>query len=765
MRRQLASAMMLTGALLAPQLTAADTEFGGTVGRTLADSVEEWPAEPRAPEGAPNILIWLIDDAGFAQLAPYGGPIATPAVDQVAERGILFNNFHTIALCSPSRAALLAGRNHHSIAMGSHALSPMGFPGYHARIPKSAGSIARILQAAGYATYALGKWDHLPVTDLSAAGPFDRWPSGQGFDHFYGFVAAEANHFDPVLWENHAPVDIDPEDDAYFLTTDLADRAIEYIQALKANKPDKPFFMYWSTGAVHAPHQAPREYIERYAGRFDQGWDHLRETILANQIQKGIVPAGTGLAPKQHEIPDWNDVPDEHRALFARQMEAFAAQLEHTDHEFGRILAVLERIGELGNTLVVVLSDNGASAEGGMLGNFNENIMFSGRSPTLEENMRYFDDWGGPKTVNHYHTGWSAAGNTPFPLFKHQVHRGGNQIPLILSWPRNIVPDEQVRQQYHHVIDLVPTILDAIGVEKPEYLDGILQQPFDGTSMTYAFANPDAPSTRTVQYYEVWGNRGIYKNGWTAATVHAGIMPWHHGAYEPQPFEDDVWQLFHVAEDFSQSRDLARENPEKLRELQLAWESEAEKYNVYPLDADKTGRLVNQMNMWGPKSDGFTYFPPGTSRIPESLSPPVKNRSHRITAEIETDNRRLSGMIATTGGVTSGYAFYVKDGYPVYSYNLHGLALYEVRSRNRVPLGASTVRMEFEKTGEFSGVARLYIDGEEVGEVELPETVRGVFSVQEGFDVGRDSGSAVSDDYAVPFRFEGRLNRVDFDLL
>ena len=710
-------------------------------------------------------MIWMIDDAGFAHLEPYGGMISTPTVNELAETGLVYNNFHTIALCSPSRAAMLAGRNHHSIAMGSHALSPMGFPGYHARIPKSAGSIAKILQASGYVTIALGKWDHLPVTDMSSSGPFDRWPTGQGFDRFYGFLAADANHFAPALWDNHTPVELPADNPDYFLTTDLADKAIEFIRSVKANTPDKPFFVYWSTGAVHAPHHAPRSYIERYKGKFDQGWDHMRATILDNQVKRGIVPAGTKLAAKYEEIPDWKDVPEEHRPLFARQMEAFAAQLEHTDYEFGRILKALESMKQLDNTLVIVVSDNGASAEGGMTGTFNEIMGINGRPPSLEENMRYFEDWGGPETVNHYHTGWSAAGNTPFPYFKHHIHRGGNQIPLVISWPDGIDPDEEVRQQYHHIIDLAPTILDAAGMEKPEYIDGIKQQPFDGTSMAYTFTDAQAPSTRNTQYYEVWGNRGIYKEGWSAATVHANIMPWHYGKYTQHAFEDDVWQLYNTNEDFSQSRDLSKKFPEKLKELQEAWEEEARKYNVFPLDGDKTGRLVNQMNKTGPKGNLFEYYPPGGTRIPEALSPPVKNRSHRITADIEIDNNKVEGIIATTGGVSAGYAFYVKDGFLTYTYNLFGLDLYQIKAKKRLPTGPSRVRFEFEKTGEHRGIGRLYIGTELVGEGELPEMVRGVFSIQEGFDIGKDSGSAVSGDYKIPFRFSGKLKKVWFNLL
>jgi arylsulfatase len=739
-------------------------DFAGTIGKTLQDSVPYWHADVAAPRDAPNILIWIIDDAGYSHLEPYGSPIATPNITDVANDGIVYSNFHTVPLCSPARAALLAGRNHHSISMGSHALSPMGFPGYYARIPENAGSIARILKSAGYATMALGKWDHLPAAEISDAGPFDRWPSGQGFERFYGFLAAEANHFGPVLWEDHAPVP-PSEDQSYFLTTDLADKAIEYIGALQANSPEKPFFMYWATGAVHAPHHAPKPFIDRYSGQFDRGWDEMRKEVLAEQKRRGLVPADTELAPKQGGIPDWAALSAEERKLFTRQMEAFAGQLEHADQEFGRILDYLEAIGERDNTIVVILSDNGSSAEGGMHGIFNENLMFSGRDPTLEENMAYYNEWGGARTNNHFHAGWAALGNTPFPYFKHQVQRGGTQVPLVISWPAKIRHDNKVRSQYHHIIDIAPTLLEAAGIEKPEILEGVLQTPFDGKPMNYTFVDADAPSRRDIQYFEIWGNRGIWADGWEAATVHAGIMPWDFKPYTPAPFDDDVWELYDTRTDFSQSRDLAESKPQKLEELKALWEQEARRYQVYPLDADKTGRLVAQMNRSGPVRDHLVYVPPGGRRVPEPLSPQVKNRSHEIVVDLDTRGAETSGVVVTAGGATAGYALLFDKGVPVYVYNLYGLKFYELRAAKAPPAGRVEIRFEFEKTGEFAGIGRLYVNGDQVAEEVMPETVRGVFSVQEGFDVGMDNGTSVSPEYAVPFQFTGNLRKVEFKLL
>jgi arylsulfatase len=741
-----------------------DDRFKGAIGKNRAESTEWWPPKNKAPADAPNILIWLLDDAGYAQLQPYGGPIATPSISAVAETGILYSNFHSVPLCSPARAALLAGRNHHTVSMGSHALSPMGFPGYYARIPENAGSIAKILKRSGYATMALGKWDHLPAADISPAGPYDYWPSGQGFDRFYGFLAAEANHFNPVLWEDHAPVPAHGDDD-YFLTTDLADHAIEYIGELQGSEPDKPFFMLWATGAVHAPHHAPEDYIQKFRGVFDEGWDALREHVLARQIALGVVPKTTVLSEKQREIADWASITEEERLLFSRQMEVFAAQLRHADDQFGRIIDYLAKIGERDNTIIIILSDNGASAEGGMTGLFNENLMFSSQRPTLAQNLPHREDWGGPRTNPHYHAGWATAGNTPFPLFKHLVHRGGTAVPMIVAWPKGGLPAGEIRTQYHHVIDVVPTLLDAIGLDPPAVLDGVEQLPLEGVSMTYSFSQPQAPTRRTQQYYEIWGNRGLWQEGWEAVTAHGGIMPWHFEKPGDLPFEQDRWELYNTASDFSTSKDLAALMPEKLASMQAAWEEQALRYRVYPLDADKTGRLVAELSKAGPAREQYVYVPPAGQRVPEPLSPPIKNRSHRITAELTAGSSDTSGMIVTSGGMPAGYALYLERGFPVYVYNYNGLSTYMIRSSVPVPVGPSVVRFDFEKTADNQGVGYLYLNDVLVGSGAISQTVPGVFSVQEGFDVGMDSGSSVTPDYETPFKFEGELHRVTFDLL
>ena len=746
-----------------PADASAAPAFSGLVGRSRDESVPAWPARPSPPEGAPNILIWLLDDAGFAHLEPYGGLIRTPNVQRLAERGLTYANFHSVPLCSPARAALLTGRNHHAVAMGSHIMSPAGFPGYHGRVPASAASFARILRDQGYATYALGKWDQTPLTEASVAGPFDAWPSGQGFERFYGFLGGEAHHFLPSLWSDHSPISPGAGDPDYFLTTDLADKAIEFIGGLRASNPDKPFLMYWATGAVHAPHHAPAEDIRSYAGAFDQGWDEARRQILKRQIALGLAPGNARLTEKRGGIADWADLPEPERRLYARQMEAFAAQLEQADRQFGRILDFLERLGELRNSLVIVTSDNGASAEGGMTGLHNEAVSFNSVTSSFESNNRFLEDWGGPETANHFHAGWAAAGNTPFPYYKHHVDGGGIRVPLVLFWPDGI-RDRGIRRQYHHIIDLAPSILEAAGVAAPAKVDGVPQQPFDGLSMGYSYHEADAPSKRALQYYEVWGNRGIYKDGWKAATVHNGIMPWQVPI--PGDLDADVWRLYNLNEDFAESRDLAAERPEKLRELQEAWEREAHKHGVFPVDPDRRPRFIAQMNRFGRKESVIDYAPEGAWRVPEALSPPVKNRSFRIRARIEAlAGQPLEGVIVAAGGVTGGYALYVDGGYPVYIYNLYNEVHYQVRGERPIAPGPADLEFRFAKNAEGNGgLGELLLNGESIGSAEIPQTVRNSFSIEDGFDIGRDEGSPVSREYQPPFPFTGLIKGLTFDL-
>ena len=598
---------------------AAKAEFKGKIAREYENSKEWWPEPVQPPKGSPNVVIFLLDDVGFAQVGSFGALINTPNIDKLAKNGLRYNNFHTTALCSPSRATLMAGRNPHSIGLGSHALTAMGFPGYNAIVPDTAKSVANYLQSTGYVNYALGKWDHTPLYEISQVGPFHRWPSGEGFDHSYCFMAADVHQFVPVMWDDHHP---EPYRKSEHLDKDLADRAISWITGHKSIKPDLPFMMLWASGSMHSPHHAPAEYIRRYRGKFDMGWDKAREQILARQKELGVVPANTKLTERIPEIPAWDSLNDTEKKLYARQMEVFAAQMEHVDHQIGRVVATLERIGELDNTLIFVTADNGASGEGGLAGTFNETYVLNGLQTPFEANIRHLARWGDETTYPHYHAGWAMAGNTPFRYFKQSEHRGGQHDALVVHWPKGIQAKGEVRSQYHHISDIAPTILEATKVEVPESYHGIKQQPMDGVSMAYSFNNADAPNAKKRQYYEMFGNRAIWVDGWKAVTLHANRMPWELNAR--LPFDQDKWELYHVAEDFSESTNLAEKHPEKLEELKKIFDEEAWKYNVYPLYDDMVKRIgAQEKRLFGDRKE-FTYFYPGAIRIAEKASAPVK---------------------------------------------------------------------------------------------------------------------------------------------
>ncbi len=739
------------------QAQAQDQEFQGKIGRTLKDSEEYWPEPVRAPEGAPNVLVWLIDDMGFGHASPFGGLTPTPTLDRLAENGLRYNNFHTTALCSPTRAAINAGRNHHRIGMGSHSLTAMGFPGYNAHPPESAKGFADILKGAGWSTMFIGKWDHTPQWESTFSGPFDRWPSGDGWEHFYGFMSGDMNNFNPIMWVDHTPVQPSYDQPGYHVNEDMADTAIRWISMLRASAHDKPFAMFWATGAVHAPHQAPREWRERFKGQFDMGYDAAREIILERQIEMGIVPEGTRLSPRDEEIPAWSTLNEEEKALYARQMEAFAAQLAYSDFEFGRIVNYLETIGELDNTVIIFTSDNGGSGEGGLHGTFNENGFFNG-VPNIpyEINSKYMNDWGSRVGVWHVTAGWTQAGNTPFQFYKQSAHRGGNADPLIVSWPAGIDArfNGDIREQYSHVIDIAPTILAAAGVEAPPVIDGVEQMSFDGIPLNYTFDDPDAEDRRTVQYYELFGNRAIYADGWIAVTLHKGKRPWQLNA--EGTLEDDVWELYNLEEDFSQSTDLADRYPEKLAELQALFEVEAEKNNVYPLDGNIGPRLAAMQARAAPQGKELVYYPPAAIRVHESVAPPIKNKSHELVAELDLPADDRDGMLVTAGGRTAGYALYIKNRRLTYVYNYIGIERTVIISTEEVPSGESVVSMRFTRTGDFEGDAELFIDGRSVGKAHIENTVPATYSIEETFDVGEDTGSPIIENgYAVPFRSKG----------
>jgi len=735
----------------------AGEEFKGKIAKSYEDSVEWWPEDPTPPEGAPNIIIFLLDDVGFAQVGSFGALIETPNIDRLASNGLRYNNFHTTALCSPSRASLMAGRNPHSIGLGSHALTAMGFPGYNAIMPASAKSVANYLAKEGYINYALGKWDHTPLYEISQVGPFDRWPSGEGFQHAYTFMAADVHQFVPVMWNDHTP---EPYRKSYHLDRDLADRAIHWITGHKSIKPDLPFMMLWASGSMHSPHHAPPDYIEKYRGKFDMGWDKAREQIFANQKKLGVIPADTKLTERIPEIPAWDSLNDEEKKLYARQMEVFAAQMELVDAQIGRVVAELERIGELENTLIFVTADNGASGEGGLAGTFNETYVLNGLQTPFDANMRHYENWGDATTYPHYHAGWAMAGNTPFRYFKQSEHRGGQTDALVVHWPKGIEAKGEIRNQYHHISDIAPTILEAAGIGVPEVYDSVEQQPMDGVSMIYSFDAPDASNVKKRQYYEMFGNRAIWVDGWKAVTLHANRMPWNINV--TLPFEQDVWNLYHTAEDFSESTDLAEKYPDKLAELQAIFEEEAWKYGVFPLYDDMIARLTKQQSRLFGDQKEFVYFSPGAIRIAEKASAPVKNRSHTIVTNVDLSGDE-EGVIVSVGGMTGGFTMFIKDGRLYFDYNYLDGVYYTMKSP-KLPKGKTELKFNFIKTGNFAGTGELYVNGRKVAETEMPKMHISTYSLAETFDVGRDTGTQVSKLYQDPFAFTGKLDRVAITL-
>ena len=654
-------------------------EFEGKIAKSYEESEEWWPKQTKPAEGTPNVVILLLDDTGFGHLGSFGGLIETPNIDQLANDGLRYNNFHTTALCSPSRATIMAGRNHHRIGLGSHSLTAMGFPGYNAYAPESAKSVAKQLQKAGFVNYAIGKWDHTPLVEVSESGPFDRWPSGEGFDYFYGFMAADADNYRSLLWRDHYPIEDWAGEKDYHLSEALADEFIRNTTSHVSASPDIPFMMFWAPVAMHSPHQAPQKYIDYYKGKFDMGWDNAREIIHQKQLELGIIPQGTQLSPRIPELPAWDSLNDDEKKLYARQMEVFAAMLTHVDEQIGRMIDVLKRTGQYENTVIFVTADNGSSGEGGQAGTFNETYVLNGLQTPFDANMSHYDDWGGPNTYPHFHAGWAMAGNTPFKYFKQIVHNGGIADPLIISWPKGIKAKGEVRNQYSHITDIAATILDVTGTPFLEEIEGHKQMALDGTSLKYSFDNANAPEQHTEQYYELFGNRAIYQDGWKAVTIHGNRMPWNTNSVTP--FEDDVWELYNVNEDFSESNNLAEQYPEKLEELKARWDELAWENNVYPLYDDMIQRLAKQQGrLFGDRKE-FTYYYPGAQRIAEKASAPVKGRSHTIETTLKLTGSE-EGVIVACGGFTGGYTLFIKNNKLYYvnipQYSRHQVKLQKV---------------------------------------------------------------------------------------
>ena len=722
--------------------------------------------EVKAPPSAPNLLIVLIDDMGFGQSSAFGGPVRMPTVERLANDGLRYNQFHTTALCSPTRAALLTGRNHHMNNMGSITEMATAFPGQTGQRPNNVAPVAEMLRLNGYSTAAFGKSHETAAWEVSPSGPTDRWPTRSGFDKFYGFMGGETNQWAPLLYDGMTKVE-PSKDPNYHLMTDMTDQAIGWMQSQKSLTPDKPFFIYFAPGATHAPHQVPKQWIAKYKGKFDQGWDKLREETLVRQKKLGVVPADTKLAPKPEAIKDWSTLSPDEKKLFARQMEVFAAFGEYADTEIGRLIDAIKATGQLDNTLIFyVVGDNGASAEGGMSGMFNEMTYFNGVQETVQDVLKHYDDLGGPNTYSHYAAGWAVAGDTPFTWTKQVASSyGGTRNGMVVSWPKAIKAKNEVRSQWHHVIDIVPTILQAAGLPEPKSVNGTPQTPIQGTSMVYSFADPKADSTHKTQYFEIFGNRAIYNDGWLAGTI-------HRAAWETKPrrpLEQDIWELYDTRTDFSLVNDLAAKNPDKLKEMQDLFMKEAEKNSVLPLD-DRTLERTNAAMVGRPDlMAGRTSLTvhEGMIGMSENVFINIKNRSHIITADLEIPKGGANGAILAQAGRFGGWSLYLKDGKPTYTYNFLGLQRYTITAKQALPAGKTTVRFEFAYDGGGigkGGVGTIFVNGKNVATGRIERTQYGIFSADEGADVGADEGTPVTEAYKVPFKFTGKISKVTIDL-
>src|SRR5215467_905003 len=683
-----------------------DPKFNGTIGRTYKDSKPDKIPLTKAPAGAPNVLLILIDDSGFGQWGTFGGEIPTPNLDRLAKSGLRYTRYHTTALCSPSRAAILTGRNHHSVATGVITELGCGYPGYSGQIPKSTAMVSEILRQNGYSTAFFGKNHNIADWETSISGPYDRWPALQGFDHFYGFVGGEANQWAPALYRDTSPIEMEVpkgRENDYTLNEALADEVIAYICKEKSVTPDRPFFVYYAPGATHAPHHVPKQWIDKFKGKFSQGWDEYRKEAHARQIKLGLVPPDTKLTPRPKEIPAWDSLDADHKRVAERLMETFAGYTAQTDFEVGRVLDVLDQIGQTENTLVIwQIGDNGASMEGTLSGVFNEMSSLNGVPEPAAYMVQHIDEIGGPNSYNHFPVGWAWAMNSPFQWGKQIAsHFGGTRNPVVISWPAKIKDKGGVRSQFHHVIDIVPTILEAANVPEPYMVNGVQQKPIEGISMMYSFADAKAKEQRGTQYFEMFGNRAVYHQGWVAACRH-GRLPWENaGSFD---FDNDKWELYKVDEDFSEYNDVVAENPKKLRELQEVFWIEAMRYNVLPLDdrfIERADPSLRPSLIEGRTE--FIYYP-GAVRIPESSSPNVKNKSHTITAQVEMPKEGGDGVLVAAGGIVAGYALYIKDGKPTYEYNWFTQSRYKVTSSEKLQPGASTIRVEFKYDG--SGVGK-----------------------------------------------------------
>ncbi|HJR82758.1 MAG TPA: arylsulfatase [Sphingomicrobium sp.] len=720
--------------------------------------------EVKAPEGAPNVLIVLIDDIGFGGPSTFGGPIRTPTLDALAQKGLRYNNFHTTALCSPTRVALKSGRNHHSANAGSIMETATAYPGNTGQIPNSVAPLAEMMRLNGYSTGAFGKWHETAAWETSVSGPFDRWPTHQGFDKFYGFIGGETDQWYPLIYDGVKKVE-PPKMENYHFTVDMTNQAINWVKAQQSMTPDKPFFVYFATGATHAPHHVPKEWADKYKGQFDKGWDQVRRETMERQKKLGLIPASTKLGARPKDLKAWNTLPENQRRLFARQAEVFAGFLEQTDHEIGRLTKAIEDIGEMDNTLVIYIAgDNGTSAEGGFVGMYNEMTYFNGVAEKVEDLIPLIDKWGGPETFPHMAAGWAVAFDAPFSWTKQVASDfGGTRNGVVISWPKRIKDVGGIRTQFSHAIDVAPTVLEAARLPEPKIVNGTPQKPLEGASLVYTFDEANAPERHTTQYFEMFGNRGIYHEGWFARTIHRA--PWQTSGMGP--LASDVWELFDVKSDFSLANDLAAKNPEKLKELQALFMKEAEKYNVLPID-DRTiertnPQLAGRPDVLGDRKSLTLYE--GMEGMLENTFMNTKNRSSKITAEIEVPAAGANGAILSQGGRFGGWSLYVKDGKPAYTYNFLGLSRYTVESPEALPGGPATVVLDFAYDGGGmgkGGQTRLLVNGKEVASGRVEKTQPNIFSADETADVGIDNQTPVALGIGIgaETRFTGRINKV-----
>jgi arylsulfatase A-like enzyme len=742
--------------------------FRGQIGLSAKDSKPDFPKPIQAPKGAPNILLVLLDDVGFGASSTFGGPIETPTLERLAKSGLRYTEFHTTALCSPTRAALLTGRNHHSAHTGVIIEQATGFPGYDSLMGKDTATVAEILKQHGWNTGWFGKNHNVPDWQSSQAGPFDLWPTALGFEHFYGFVGAETNQWRSAVFEGTKPVEPYLANPDYNFDYDMADQAIKWIRNLKAVAPDRPFFLYYAPGATHSPHHPKKEWIAKYKGKFDQGWDKVREETLARQKRLGIVPANTLLTKRPKGIPAWDSLNAKQKQLYAYMMEIYAGYLEQTDYNVGRVLDAIGQLGQLDNTLVFyIVGDNGASAEGRLTGVLNELAGVNGVSEDFNEVLKHKDDLGTWKTHNHYPVGWAHAMDAPFQWTKQIAsHYGGTGNGLVISWPTRIKDDGGIRSQWHHVIDIVPTILEVTGLEQPSSVNGVAQKPIEGVSMAYSFDNPKAPSARQTQYFEMMGNRGIYHEGWVACTTPVRV-PWEPVGPAVDVINGYKWELYHVADDFSEAVNVADKYPEKLYDLQLLFYAEAAKYNVLPLDDSTIGRFDPAIRPSLTRGRTEFRYEGTLTRIPEGAAPDVKNKSFRITANLVLPKGDEHGIVLTQGGLSAGYALLFNDGKPVFDYNFLNIAHYEIAAKTAVTPGKHTVVFDFKYDGGVigkGGIGTISVDGKQVAKGRIERTIPIRFSFDETFDVGEDTGTPVSENYDVPFKFTGQIEKLVVDL-